>query len=176
MSVSVTGPSGSGCRLLTGLVPGSGTVSPRTCSALSTERGIAWRCRDSISLPPEDGHSTLSKTRKRLSLEAHGSLLSAGNDLLGTCEARPPTLDGRTPGRTPRGFRLYDPEGRPHPGHRARGGGGDAADAWERSRGRQGLRVRDQRAPEGPRAAQLCERAEPGPPEVERQAGRTEAY
>ena len=47
------------------------------------ERGIAWRCRDSISLreflgyglaktPPE--HSTLSKTRKRLSLEAHGAV------------------------------------------------------------------------------------------------------
>ena len=45
-----------------------------------SERGIAWRCRDSISLreflgyglakaPPE--HSTLPKTRKRLSLEAH---------------------------------------------------------------------------------------------------------
>ncbi len=47
---------------------------------LGSERGIAWRCADSISLreflgcglsrnPPE--HSTLSKTRKRLSLEAH---------------------------------------------------------------------------------------------------------
>ena len=50
---------------------------------IGSERGIAWRCRDSISLreflgyglaktPPE--HSTLSKTRKRLSLEAHGSV------------------------------------------------------------------------------------------------------
>ena len=49
---------------------------------IGSERGIAWRCRDSISLgeflgydlakaPPE--HSTLSKTRKRLSLEAHGA-------------------------------------------------------------------------------------------------------
>ena len=50
---------------------------------IGSERGIAWRCRDSISLreflgcglakaPPE--HSTLSKTRKRLSLEAHGAV------------------------------------------------------------------------------------------------------
>lgn len=52
---------------------------------IGSERGIAWRCRDSISLreflgyglaknPPE--HSTLSKTRKRLSLEAHGAVFS----------------------------------------------------------------------------------------------------
>ena len=50
---------------------------------IGSERGIAWRCRDSISLreflgyglaktPPE--HSTLSKTRERLSLEAHGAV------------------------------------------------------------------------------------------------------
>ncbi|WP_420636816.1 transposase [Candidatus Palauibacter sp.] len=50
---------------------------------IGSERGIAWRCRDSISLreflgyglaktPPE--HSTLSKTRKRLSVEAHGAV------------------------------------------------------------------------------------------------------
>ena len=50
---------------------------------IGSERSIAWRCRDSISLreflgyglaktPPE--HSTLSKTRKRLSLEAHGAV------------------------------------------------------------------------------------------------------
>ena len=50
---------------------------------IGSERGITWRCRDSISLreflgyglaktPPE--HSTLSKTRKRLSLEAHGAV------------------------------------------------------------------------------------------------------
>ena len=50
---------------------------------IGSERGIAWRCRDSISLreflgyglaktAPE--HSTLSKTRKRLSLEAHGAV------------------------------------------------------------------------------------------------------
>ena len=50
---------------------------------IGSERGIAWRCRDSISLreflgyglaktPPE--HSTLSKTRKRLSLEPHGAV------------------------------------------------------------------------------------------------------
>ena len=50
---------------------------------IGSERGIAWRCRDSISLreflgyglaktPPE--HSTLSKTRKRLNLEAHGAV------------------------------------------------------------------------------------------------------
>ena len=47
---------------------------------LDSERGIAWRCSDSMSLreflgygleknPPE--HSGLSKTRKRLSVEAH---------------------------------------------------------------------------------------------------------
>ena len=50
---------------------------------IGSERGIAWRCGDSISLreflgcglagnPPE--HSTLSKTRKRLSVEAHGAV------------------------------------------------------------------------------------------------------
>ena len=50
---------------------------------IGSERGIAWRGRDSISLreilgyglaktPPE--HSMLSKTRKRLSLEAHGAV------------------------------------------------------------------------------------------------------
>ncbi len=50
---------------------------------LGSERGIAWRCADSFSLrdflgcgltgnPPE--HSTLSKTRKRLSVEAHGAV------------------------------------------------------------------------------------------------------
>ena len=54
---------------------------------IGSERGIAWRCRDSISLreflgyglaktPPE--HSTLSKTRKRLSLEAHGAVFVWG--------------------------------------------------------------------------------------------------
>ncbi len=48
-----------------------------------SERGIAWRCADSFSLreflgyglaenPPE--HSTLSKTRKRLSVEAHAAV------------------------------------------------------------------------------------------------------
>ena len=46
---------------------------------ISSERGIAWRCKDSLSLrdflgygltnPPD--HSSLSRTRKRLSLEAH---------------------------------------------------------------------------------------------------------
>lgn len=47
---------------------------------ISSERGIAWRCRDSLWLraflgyeltknPPD--HSSLSKTRKRLSVEAH---------------------------------------------------------------------------------------------------------
>ena len=50
---------------------------------LGSERGIAWRCADSFSLreflgcglsknPPE--HSTLSKTRERLSVEAHGAV------------------------------------------------------------------------------------------------------
>ena len=52
---------------------------------LGSERGIAWRCADSFSLreflgcgvtgnPPE--HSTLSKTRKRLSVEAHGAIFA----------------------------------------------------------------------------------------------------
>ena len=52
---------------------------------LRSERGIAWRCADSFSLreflgcgltanPPE--HSTLSKTRKRLSVEAHGAVFA----------------------------------------------------------------------------------------------------
>ena len=52
---------------------------------LGSERGIAWRCADSFSLreflgcglsknPPE--HSTLSKTRKRLSVEAHGAVFA----------------------------------------------------------------------------------------------------
>ena len=47
---------------------------------IGSERGIAWRCADSISLreflgyglaknPPD--HSTVSRTRRRLSLEAH---------------------------------------------------------------------------------------------------------
>ncbi len=47
---------------------------------IGSERGVAWRCADSLSLreflgcgldrnPPE--HSGLSKTRKRLSVEAH---------------------------------------------------------------------------------------------------------
>ena len=52
---------------------------------ISPERGIAWRCSESHSLrefvgyrlkknPPE--HSTLSKTRKRLSIEAHEAVFS----------------------------------------------------------------------------------------------------
>ena len=52
---------------------------------IGSERGIAWRCADSISLreflgyglsksPPE--HSSLSKTRKRLSVEAHEAVFS----------------------------------------------------------------------------------------------------
>ena len=50
---------------------------------IGSEHGMAWRCADSISLreflgyglaknPPE--HSSLSKTRKRLSVEAHGAV------------------------------------------------------------------------------------------------------
>ncbi len=50
---------------------------------IGSERGIAWRCADSFSLreflgyglsenPPE--HSTLSKTRRRLSVEAHAAM------------------------------------------------------------------------------------------------------
>ena len=59
---------------------------------IGSERGIAWRCADSISLreflgyglaknPPE--HSSLSKTRKRLSVEAHAAVFSRVLELLG---------------------------------------------------------------------------------------------
>jgi len=52
---------------------------------IGSERGIAWRCSDSISLreflgcglssnPPD--HSSVSRTRRRLSLEAHGAVFS----------------------------------------------------------------------------------------------------
>lgn len=52
---------------------------------LESEREIAWRCRDSITLRAFLGfgvsnktpdHSTISKTRKRLSLEVHGAVFS----------------------------------------------------------------------------------------------------
>ena len=245
---------------------------------IGSERGIAWRCGDSISLreflgyglaktPPE--HSTLSKTRKRLSLEAHGAVFGwvlerlresgllrgktvgggfddAGGergdardraegrrdgvrrvaraagagigdrdaDAARPCEAGPQAPEEgveqglEAPARP--GGADHEDEGRPHaPGAQARGGGGhgdrcggrgDGADDGRRrhrlaagdagrdgaaaggggsgaegSGGRQGLPLeRDHDGGEGPRAAQLCERAEPGPPEVERQAGRTE--
>ena len=59
---------------------------------IGSERGIAWRCADSISLreflgyglaknPPE--HSSLSKTRKRLSVESHAAVFSRVLELLG---------------------------------------------------------------------------------------------
>ena len=52
---------------------------------IGSERGIAWRCADSISLreflgyglsrhPPD--HSSVSRTRRRLSLEAHGAVFA----------------------------------------------------------------------------------------------------
>ena len=245
---------------------------------IGSERGIAWRCRDSISLreflgyglaktPPE--HSTLSKTRKRLSLEAHGAVFgwvlerlresgllrgkTVGVDST-TLEANAamraivrrddgteydawleqlarasgietPTrqdlakLDRKRPkkGSNKDWKHPHDPEaritkmkdGRTRLAHKlevgvdmetgavagvtvqtmdrrrhrlaagdagrdgaAAGGGGSGA---EGSGGRQGLPLeRDHDGGEGPRAAQLRERAEPGPPEVERQAGRTE--
>ena len=58
---------------------------------IGSERGIAWRCADSISLreflgygleknPPE--HSSLSKTRKRLSVEAHEAVFARVLELL----------------------------------------------------------------------------------------------
>ena len=58
---------------------------------IGSERGIAWRCGDSLSLreflgygwaknPPE--HSTLSKTRKRLSVEAHAAVFGRVLELL----------------------------------------------------------------------------------------------
>ena len=52
---------------------------------IGSERGIAWRCADSISLREFLGyglsknpleHSGLSKTRKRLSVEAHAAMRS----------------------------------------------------------------------------------------------------
>ena len=52
---------------------------------IGSERGIAWRCADSISLReflgcglssnPSD-HSSVSRTRRRLSLEAHGAVFA----------------------------------------------------------------------------------------------------
>ena len=58
---------------------------------IGSERGIAWRCADPISLreflgyglsknPPE--HSGLSKTRKRLSVEAHAAVFGRVVELL----------------------------------------------------------------------------------------------
>ena len=52
---------------------------------IGSERSIAWRCADSISLreflgyglsrnPPD--HSSVSRTRRRLSLEAHGAVFA----------------------------------------------------------------------------------------------------
>lgn len=70
---------------------------------LGSERGIAWRCADSISLreflgcgldnnPPE--HSTLSKTRKRLSVEAHAAVFGRVLELLADSDL----LSGKTLG------------------------------------------------------------------------------
>ena len=58
---------------------------------IGSERGIAWRCKDSLSLrdflgygltknPPD--HSSLSRTRKRLSLEAHVAVFARALKLL----------------------------------------------------------------------------------------------
>ena len=142
---------------------------------IGSERGIAWRCRDSISLreflgyglaktPPE--HSTLSKTRKRLSLEAHGSVFDSA-------PAHVPHPRYRSPGIDPRIEGVVDEPGpATHDGRRrhrlaagdagrdgaAAGEGGSGA---EGSGGRQGLPLeRDHDGGEGPRAAQLRERAE----------------
>jgi transposase len=60
---------------------------------LDSERGIEWRCVDSLSLreflllhPSENvpDHSTLSRTRSRLSLEAHGQVFTYVPGLLAT--------------------------------------------------------------------------------------------
>ena len=245
---------------------------------IGSERGIAWRCRDSISLreflgyglaktPPE--HSTLSKTRKRLSLEAHGAVfgwvlerLKESGLLRGktvgvdstTLEANAamraivrrddgteydawleelaresgietPTradlakLDRKRPkkGSNKDWKHPHDPEaritkmkdGRTRLAHKLEVGvdmetgavagvtvqtmdGGDTASlavtlgeterrlgggggGGEGSGGRQGLPFEcDHDGREGPRAAELRERAEPGPPEVEGQAGGAE--
>ena len=58
---------------------------------LESEREIAWRCSDSLTLrdfwgyeitEPPPCHSTLSRTRKRLSLEAHEAVFGWGLTLL----------------------------------------------------------------------------------------------
>ncbi len=75
---------------------------------IASERGIAWRCADSISLreflgyglsknPPE--HSGLSKTRKRLSVEAHAAVFGRVVELLrssGLLSARTLGVDATT--------------------------------------------------------------------------------
>jgi transposase len=52
---------------------------------IDSERGIAWRAADSLSLrdflgipasKPTPDHSTVSKTRKRIALEAHQSVFT----------------------------------------------------------------------------------------------------
>ncbi len=76
---------------------------------IGSERGIAWRCADSISLreflgygltknPPE--HSSLSKTRKRLSVEAHAAVFGRVLELVQSSGLRTdsPGLSGKTLG------------------------------------------------------------------------------
>ena len=77
-----------------GVPPGVyfGMLTVGYLEGLGSERGIAWRCADSFSRreflgcgltgnPPE--HSTLSKTRKRLSVEAHGAVFGFVLERLG---------------------------------------------------------------------------------------------
>jgi hypothetical protein len=63
----------------------SGCCSWAPFEGLDSERGISWRCADSLSLhrflklgPGEavPDHSTLSRTRARLPLEAHDAVFA----------------------------------------------------------------------------------------------------
>ena len=97
---------------------------------IGSERGIAWRCADSISLreflgyglaknPPE--HSSLSKTRKRLSLEAHEAVFARVLEVLqawGLLSGRTLGVDATTGPATRSGWRGW----RGRPGSRRRRG------------------------------------------------------
>ena len=75
---------------------------------IDSERGIAWRAADSLSLrdflgiPADKGtpdHSTLSKTRKRISIEAHQAVFTwvlAALDAAGLVKGKTIGVDGTT--------------------------------------------------------------------------------
>ena len=72
---------------------------------LSSQRGIAWRCANSLSLDQgSPDHSTLSNTRRRLSPpEAAGSLVGYGQRAV---SRMPPSW---SPGY-PKTLRVYYPQ------------------------------------------------------------------